>query len=100
MNLPAVTHVNLATVEAFFVQQQGRLQSFTFLDPAGNLCQFSEDFSQSAWVKTTLTLGAAVTDPFGGTGATRITSGGSNGHMSCYVLPDGGASGWTLCVSV
>jgi hypothetical protein len=34
------------------------------------LCQYSEDFSQAAWVKVTLTLGAAGADPFGRTGAT------------------------------
>jgi len=100
VNFPALTDANLATMEAFFAQQQGRLQPFTFLDPAGNLEQYSDDFSQSAWVKATLTLGAAVADPFGGTGATSITGTGANSHMSCYVLPDGGASGFTLCGSV
>jgi len=86
-------------IETLFQSTSGMWQTFTFLDPAGNLVAYSEDFAQSAWVKSTLTLGAAVADPFRRTRATSITSSGSNGHMSCYVLPDGGASSWTLCGS-
>lgn len=100
LNFSMLTDANRATIESFFNQQQGRLQPFTFLDPAGNLCQYSEDFSQAAWVKSGLTLGAAVADPFGGNGATSISSTGTNGNLSTLVLPNGGASGFVLCGSV
>src|SRR5690242_13524518 len=74
LKFPVLSDARLAVYEAFFAQQQGRVQVFTFLDPAGNLVAHSEDFSNAAWTKVTLTLGAAVTDPFGGTGAMSITS--------------------------
>ncbi len=87
------------TLQAFY-QSQGSIAPFTFLDPLGNLCPYSDDFSVSAWEKYSVTLdGAPVGDPFGGPRATRAT-GGTNGMLATTVLPDGGANGIVLCASV
>ncbi len=62
-------------IEALFEATSGMWQSFTFLDPAGNLVAESEDFSASAWTNgalINLTSGAA--DPLGTTRATLVTN--------------------------
>tara|TARA_Y100000589_G_scaffold331812_1_gene387210 strand:- start:2574 stop:5348 length:2775 start_codon:yes stop_codon:yes gene_type:complete len=47
-----------------------------------NLLDYSEDFSNNFWAKTDCTAVASnVTDPFGGTGAYKITETGTNAHL-------------------
>jgi hypothetical protein len=43
-----------------------------------NEFQYSEDFSNAAWQQTTVTLTHGITDPLGGTTATRIEATGAN----------------------
>jgi len=62
-------------IEQLFEATQGQAGTFTFLDPAGNLLAWSEDFSNGAWRTDPLlqvTPGAA--DPRGGTGAATLTN--------------------------
>jgi hypothetical protein len=64
-----------AAFEALFHETEGRLQTFVFLDPRGNLLTWSEDLGQTVWHKD----GAAqivndVTDPDGTQRASRITN--------------------------
>lgn len=103
-NIPytMLTESERATLEALQATVKGRYAAFTFLDPAGNLCQFSEDFTQAAWEKNavSVTTAGGIGDPFGGTAASVVTSSGSNGSIDTYVLPSGGASGFVLCGSV
>src|SRR5579863_2785879 len=57
---------------------EGRLGSFTFLDPADNLLVWSEDLTQTAWTNNSLvTVTAGVADPNGGTSANGISNTGS-----------------------
>lgn len=57
---------------------EGRLGSFTFLDPTDNLLLWSEDLTQTAWVSNSL-LGVTtgVADPQGGTSANQIANNAS-----------------------
>jgi len=60
-------------VEALFTAAQGRLNTFTFLDPVGNLLARSEEFGDPVWTNgAAIQLTAGATDPFGSTRATRV----------------------------
>jgi hypothetical protein len=57
---------------------EGRLGSFTFLDPTDNLLVWSEDLTQTAWVGNSfLTVTTGVADPNGGTSANRVSNSGA-----------------------
>jgi hypothetical protein len=56
---------------------EGRLGSFTFLDPTDNLLCWSEKLDDSVWERNALlTVTPNVTDPAGGTHANRLTNTG------------------------
>lgn len=100
INFTSIKDSELATLEAFFNAQLGRLKPFTFLDPHGNLVTASENFSDGSWALTAVTVAATgQPDPFGGSLASRMASSGSE-DMETVVLPGGSASGVTLCASV
>jgi Conserved hypothetical protein 2217 (DUF2460) len=70
-----VTTGEFASIQALFDAVEGRLNTFTFVDPTDNLLNWTEDFSQSNWtVDPLLQASAAVQDPFGGTGAAQMTN--------------------------
>src|SRR5262245_61539845 len=53
-------------IETLFKTVSGRWQTFTLLDPAGNLLAQSEDFGATAWTNGPLIqLTPGVQDPFG-----------------------------------
>lgn len=70
-----VTTDEVANIQALFDAVEGRLGTFTFVDPTDNLLNWTEDFSQSTWTADPLlqTRGA-VQDPLGGTGAAQMTN--------------------------
>src|ERR1700722_5333834 len=77
LNYSGLTDSDLATYQTFFAAMSGRLQSFTFLDPAGNLLTWSEDFTQTAWQKSTLIqLQPGTGDSLGSQRGTTITNQG------------------------
>jgi len=91
----------LTTLENFFNAREGRLGEFAFLDPAANLVTRSEDFADALWVKTLVTAGASVTDPFGGALAKSLAAAAGDAFMVNTVLPDAaGADAFVLCGSV
>lgn len=62
-------------LEAFFVEQEGRRNSFGFLDPASNLLRWSEDFSNAVWTLSPLvSLQTGISDPWGTSRASRLTN--------------------------
>ncbi|MEO8049697.1 MAG: hypothetical protein ABI833_04710 [Acidobacteriota bacterium] len=64
-------------IESLFQQTSGMSQTFTFLDPLGNLLLQSENFSAGAWTVGALAqVTAGITDPFGTTRATRLANTG------------------------
>lgn len=95
----SITEDEVAVLEQFFAQMSGRFGEFCYLDPGGNLVRHSEDFSANTWERYDSAVGAAAADPFGGQRASIVTGGG-NGMMATYVLPEGDAAGRVLCGSV
>jgi hypothetical protein len=64
-------------IEALFVVVAGQWQTFTLLDPAGNLFANSELLSAGSWTNGALiALTAGIGDPLGTTRATRVVNGG------------------------
>ncbi len=65
-----------AAIETLFQQVEGRLGSFTFLDPFDNLLGWSEDLTAAAWSKDPyLGLTANIADPLGASGAVSVSNG-------------------------
>jgi len=100
LNLQALTAAELLVVQNFFYSAEGRKGEFTFLDPGGNLVNYSDLFSNASWTRTSITAGGNVTDPYGGNLAMSMSSSASNGLLYTTVLPSGNASGFVLCASV
>lgn len=64
-------------IETLFEAVSGQWQTFTFLDPAGNLLADSETLGAGAWTNGALIeLTAGIADPLGTTRATRVVNGG------------------------
>jgi hypothetical protein len=64
-------------VTAFHQAVEGRLRTFTFLDPAANLLAWSEKLSEPVWEKGPLVnVSGGEADPSGGTGAWLVTNAG------------------------
>lgn len=94
----SLTDAEYGVLSAFFDARKGRYEAFAWIDPAGNLARYSEDFAQSAWVKSGVTVGAAVADPFGGTRATSVTGASGAAYMQIDLEPTA-INGRVLCAS-
>lgn len=76
IELVGLANAEWEAIRTLFQGAEGRLGTFVFLDPFGNLLRWSEDLSAAAWVKNAgLELTGGIADPFGGTGATQVHSG-------------------------
>jgi hypothetical protein len=99
MQLSGLALEEWAAIDALFEATEGRLGTLQFLDPFGNLLQWSESLSASAWTKDAgLQLVSAVTDPSGTLRATRLTNSGTGeqGLRQSVSVP-----GWyQYCLSV
>jgi hypothetical protein len=99
LNYAALSDAELAALQQFFSAAEGTLNSFTFLDPMGNLLAWSNDLSDAVWDKAPLlssTGGNA--DPAGGTNAWRMVNGGAGAQdLSQTVAAPGG---YLYCFSV
>jgi hypothetical protein len=74
-------------VQALFLATSGMWQTFTFLDPTGNLLSDSETLSGGAWTNGALIeLTAEVADPLGTTRATRVINAGSAAESVAQTL--------------
>lgn len=77
IRLAALTDVEWASVEDLFAESNGRLGTFTFLDPLDNLLRHSEDFNQPQWESDPLlALVDGQADPWASQRATRLTNNG------------------------
>jgi hypothetical protein len=86
-------------VEALFAAVAGQWQTFTFLDPAGNLLSASEDLGGGAWSNGALiALTAGVTDPLGTSRGTRVVNGGFAAESVAQTLNVPGS--FRYCLSV
>lgn len=86
-------------IEELFETVEGRLGTFTLLDPFGNLLSWSEDLNAAVWQKTAGVSGVSGSaDPLGGFGACLVAnSGAGQGRISQSLA----APGWYgYCLSV
>jgi hypothetical protein len=86
-----LTDSELADLEAFFETTEGRLNSFTFLDPADNLLLWSEDLSKSVWTKGPMIGLSTAADPLGTARAIGLANSGGADQVIEQALP---APGW------
>lgn len=87
-----------SAIEALFLAAQGRLNSFTFLDPADNLFVWSTDLTNAAWTKDPLlTILGGMTDPNGGTAAFQVANNGQAAQGLTQTMAAPGAL--TYCLS-
>ncbi len=64
-----------SSIEQLFEQAEGRLNTFTFLDPTDNLLMWSQDWAQPVWTADPLVQVAPnIQDPFGGSNAVQLTN--------------------------
>src|SRR5262249_11127352 len=95
----SLTDDEQSAMEQLFEAAEGRLESFTFLDPTDNLLTWSEDWTKPTWTSDPLLQSAGGgTDPFGGSGALQITNIAQTAQQVVQSL--GGASWFQYCFSV
>jgi hypothetical protein len=88
-------------IESLFEAVSGRLKTFTFLDPAGNLLAFSEEFGENAWTNGPLIqLTTGIDDPFGTARATRAVNAGQAAQAIAQTLATPGNFQYALSVWV
>ena len=70
-----LTDAERVAIEQFHSHTEGRLQSFTFLDPMSNLLRWSEDLSKPVWTRDAgFAVTGGVASPEGSLRASRLTN--------------------------
>jgi len=88
----------LSALEEFFAAAEGTLQSFTFLDPIGNLLAWSGKLDNNVWAaEPLLAVAGGIGDPFGGTQAWRLTNRGAAAQDITQTIAAPG--GYLYCLS-
>jgi len=65
-----LTDDEVGALQEFFAATEGTLNSFTFLDPTGNLLAWSDKLDNAAWAKDPFfSIAGGIADPAGGTNA-------------------------------
>jgi hypothetical protein len=75
--LEALSDDEWRAIQDLFAAAEGRLKSFTFLEPGANLLAWSQNFTENAWVKNGVSVAEGIPDPFGETAASQLTGAGS-----------------------
>lgn len=88
LDFAGMTDEEWNAIRSLFEASEGRLRTFTFIDPFDNLLRSSEDLGAAAWLKDAqLALAAGAADPFGGTAATRVVNQGAEAQVIEQELP-------------
>jgi hypothetical protein len=102
LQLGPLSDAEFAAIQGFYAARGGGYESFVFLDPLDNLLQWSEDFSQAAWLKSNpsgISITSGIADPLGGSTAQAIANtGGSVNTLSQSIAAN--PQGITLTASV
>jgi hypothetical protein len=78
MQLSGLTSEEWSAIEGLFRTVEGRLGTFCFLDPFGNLLRWSEDLSAGAWNKgPAIQASGGSADPFGTSRASVVSNTGT-----------------------
>jgi len=83
----ALIDAEATALREFFEKTEGTLYRFTFLDPTANLLAWSERFEEAVWSRGPLiSIENNIGDPFGGTGASRLTNTGGGAQSLSQTL--------------
>lgn len=94
-----LTDSEWASIEQLFETTEGRLGTFTFLDPSNNLLSWSEDWTKSVWVPDPmLQVVKGMQDALGGTNAMQLTNTSQTTQRIMQTVA--GASWFQYCYSV
>lgn len=95
----ALTSAEADALAQLFETAEGRLRTFTFIDPLANLLTWSGDYARSAWQKGPLLQFTPGTgDPFGGVAAVTVVNGGQAPQRLTQTMD---APGWfQYCLSI
>lgn len=98
VRLNALSNDEWAQIENLYAETEGRLQTFTFLDPLDNLLRHSEDLAEDVWeAEPLLSLTANQPDPWGTLRAARLTNTASILRQIKQVVPAPGT--YKYCLS-
>lgn len=99
LHASGMTLAEWSAIEALFQATSGMWQTFTFLDPTGNLLEQSEDFGATAWTNGALIqLTTGISDPLGTTRATQVINAGEAAEAVAQTLAVPG--NFNYCLSV
>ena len=99
LHASGLTAAEASAIETLFQATSGMWQTFTFLDPAGNLLMQSEDLGATAWTNGGLIeLTPGIDDPLGTTRATRVINAGGGPQEVAQTLAVPG--NFQYCLSV
>ena len=70
-----LTDEEMGALEVLFSKCEGRLRSFWFVDPFGNLLRWTDNLDNAVW-ETGMLVSSGVDDPHGGRAASRFANGG------------------------
>jgi hypothetical protein len=94
-----LTDGEAAALQQFFTATEGTLDSFTFLDPTGNLFAWSDHLDNAAWAAGPfLSVVGGIADPAGGMNAWRLTDSGAGAQNISQTLS--APAGYLYCFSV
>jgi hypothetical protein len=94
-----VTDAEWATIEQLFEAAEGRLTTFTFLDPTANLFMWSEDWTKPVWTADPLLqIVTGIPDALGGSNAVQVTN--TSQSTQRIVQSIAAASSFQYCFSV
>jgi len=99
LHATGLSAVEWGAIDTLFQAMAGQWQSFTFLDPVGNLLADSELLSAGAWTNGPLVaLTAGIGDPLGTTRASRAINSGGAAQAVAQVLTVPG--NFKYCLSI
>ena len=99
LRMEGLTNGEWAEIAALQEAVEGRLRTFTLLDPLSNLFEWSEELIQPEWMKDPmLVVAAGVADPFGGAAAFQVVNAGQADQTLRQVIA--GPTGFQYCCSV
>ncbi len=75
LTFDGLSDAEAVALNQFFAESEGRLGSFTFVDPTDNLFVWSEKLDDSAWLRNALLqVSGGISDPLGTQRASRLTN--------------------------
>lgn len=94
-----LTDTEWLAIEQLFEAAEGRLTTFTFLDPTNNLLSWSEDWTKAVWTADPLLqIVTGIGDPLGGNNAVQLTNSAQTTERVLQSIA--GASSFQYCFSV